>query len=138
MIQVENVPLQVRIFEWRSANKDLHLEATHFNYVTAVAVKTKGDFILVGDLMRSLTLLVYKPLGSTIEEIARDMSPLWMSTCGIIDDDNFLGAETHNNLFVASKELNDAADDKDQLKHTGGFHIGDLVNVFRRGESRML
>lgn len=32
-------------------------------------MKTKGDFILVGDLMRSVLLLAYKPMEGNFEEV---------------------------------------------------------------------
>lgn len=60
----------VRLFEWTS-DRDLRLECSHFNFIVALYLKTKGDFILAGDMMRSVCVLVYKPLESCFEEIAR-------------------------------------------------------------------
>ena len=37
--------------------KELRLECSHFNNIIALHAKTSGDFILVGDLVRSMTLL---------------------------------------------------------------------------------
>lgn len=54
-----NYFFQVRLFEWTS-EKELRLECSHFNNIVALYLKVKGDFILVGDLMRSLSLLQYK------------------------------------------------------------------------------
>ena len=59
--------LQVRLFEW-TAEKELRLECSHFNNIIALFLKTKGDFILVGDLMRSMTLLQYKTMEGSFEE----------------------------------------------------------------------
>jgi DNA damage-binding protein 1 len=59
---------QVRLFEW-TAEKELRLECSYFNNIIALYLKTKGDFILVGDLMRSITLLVYKPMEGMLEEV---------------------------------------------------------------------
>lgn len=63
-----------------------------------------GDFILVGDLMRSITLLQHKQMEGSFEEIARDYEPKWMTSVEIIDDDTFLGAENNFNLFVCQKD----------------------------------
>lgn len=93
----------VRLFEWTS-DKDLRLECSHFNNVLALFLKTKGDFILVGDLMRSITLLQYKQMEGSFEEIARDYEPNWMTAIEIIDDDNFIGAENSCNIFVGQKD----------------------------------
>ncbi len=60
----------VRLFEW-TPEKELRLECSHFNFITALYLKTKGDFVLAGDLMRSLCVLAYKSMESTFEEIAR-------------------------------------------------------------------
>lgn len=59
---------QVRLFEW-TTDKELRLECNYFNSIVALYLKTKGDFILVGDLMRSITLLLYKPMEGTFEEV---------------------------------------------------------------------
>lgn len=60
----------VRLFEW-TADKELRLECSDFDNVTALYLKTKNDLILVGDLMRSLSLLSYKSVESTFEKVAR-------------------------------------------------------------------
>lgn len=115
----------VRLFEWTS-DKDLRLECSHFNNIIALYLKKKGkcieqtskfyeqtikfviiilgDFILVGDLMRSITLLQHKQMEGSFEEIARDYEPKWMTSVEIIDDDTFLGAENNFNLFVCQKD----------------------------------
>jgi DNA damage-binding protein 1 len=60
--------LQVRLFEWTS-DKELRVECSHLNNIIALYLKTKGDFVLVGDLMRSITLLVYKAMEGNFEEV---------------------------------------------------------------------
>ena len=62
--------MQVRLFEW-TAEKELRVECNHANNIVALYVKTKGDFVLVGDLMRSMTLLVYKAMEGCFEEVAQ-------------------------------------------------------------------
>lgn len=84
--------------------KDLHVECKYLNCIIALFLKTKGDFILVGDLMRSITLLAYKQMEGNCEEIARDFEPNWMTAVEILDDDTFLGAENSFNLFVRQKD----------------------------------
>ncbi|XP_046628743.1 DNA damage-binding protein 1 [Neodiprion virginianus] len=123
----------VRLFEW-TAEKELRLECSHFNNIIALFLKTKGDFVLVGDLMRSLTLLQYKTLEGSFEEIARDYSPNWMTSIEILDDDTFLGAENCFNLFVCQKDsAATSEEERQQMQEVGQFHLGDMVNVFRHG-----
>ena len=76
----------VRQWEW-TQDKALNLECSHFNNIISLYMKRRGDFILVGDLVRSMTLLQYKTMEGNFEEIARDYSPNWMSALEIIDDD---------------------------------------------------
>ena len=76
----------VRLWEW-TQEKALNLECSHFNNIISLFMKTRGDFILVGDLVRSMTLLQYKTMEGSFEEIARDYSPNWMTGVEIIDDD---------------------------------------------------
>lgn len=54
--------------------------------------------------MRSVTLLLYKPMESSFEEIAKDYQPNWMTAVEVIDDDTFLGAENSFNLFTCQKD----------------------------------
>ncbi|XP_063230961.1 DNA damage-binding protein 1 [Bacillus rossius redtenbacheri] len=123
----------VRLFEW-TAEKELRLECSHFNNITALYLKTKGDFILVGDLMRSMTLLQYKTMEGSFEEIARDYGPNWMTAIEILDDDTFLGAENSCNLFVCQKDSAAPTDEeRQQMQIVADFHLGDMVNVFRHG-----
>ena len=93
----------MRLYEW-TAEKELRLECSHFNNIIALYLKRKGDFILVGDLMCSFTLLQYKTMEGSFEEMARDSNPNWMAAVEVVDDDTFLGAENSFNLFVCQKD----------------------------------
>jgi len=123
----------VAVYEW-TAEKELRQDCCYHNTVVALYLKTKGDFILVGDLMRSLTLLSYKPSEGRLEEIAHDFSPNWMTACEIIDDDTFIGAENSYNLFTCQKDSAATSDeDRHHLQTIGAYHLADFVNVFRHG-----
>jgi DNA damage-binding protein 1 len=123
----------VRLFEF-TKDRELHNECSFYNNIMALYMKTKGDFILVGDLMRSMALLNYKPMEMSLEEISRDFQPNWLSAIEILDDDNFLGAENSFNLFVCQKDSAAATDEERlHLQEVGLFHLGEYVNVFRHG-----
>jgi hypothetical protein len=66
--QLTHVAFQVRLYEW-TTEKELRTECNHYNNIMALYLKTKGDFILVGDLMRSVLLLAYKPMEGNFEEV---------------------------------------------------------------------
>ena len=93
----------MRLWEW-TQEKALNLECSHFNNIISLFMKTRGDFILVGDLVRSMTLLQYKTMEGSFEEISRDYSPNWMTAVEIIDDDTFLGAENASNMFICQRD----------------------------------
>ncbi|XP_077517373.1 DNA damage-binding protein pic [Amblyomma americanum] len=123
----------VRLFEW-NAERELRNECSHFNNILALYLRAKGDFVLVGDLMRSMSLLAYKPLEGSFEEIARDYQTNWMTSVEILDDDTFLGAESTTNLFVCQKDSAATTDEERQhLQEVGQFHLGEYINVFRHG-----
>lgn len=65
----------MRLYEW-TAEKELRTECNHYNNIMALYLKTKGDFILVGDLMRSVLLLAYKPMEGNFEEVRFKLSVL--------------------------------------------------------------
>ena len=61
---------QVRLLEW-TPEKELRIECSYFNNIIALYLKTKGDFVLVGDMIRSIALLAYKPVESIFEEVRK-------------------------------------------------------------------
>ena len=58
---------------------------------TALHLAARGEFALVGDLMRSVSLLAYRPLDGALEEIARDYNAHWMSAVAMLGDELFVG-----------------------------------------------
>jgi len=123
----------VSIYEW-TGDKELRQECCYHNTILALYLKAKGDFILVGDLMRSMTLLAYKPLEGRLDEIAHDFSPNWMTGVEIIDDDTFIGAENSFNLFTCQKDSAATSDEERRyLQTVGRYHLGDFINVFQHG-----
>jgi DNA damage-binding protein 1 len=51
---------------------ELTTECVHRGHILVLYLQTRGDFIVVGDLMRSISLLTYKPVDSQMEELAQD------------------------------------------------------------------
>lgn len=123
---------KVAVFEFKEED-GLKSECKYHNTLMGVSLRSRGQFILVGDLLRSMALLVYKQLEERLEDIAKDYKANWMTQVEILDDDIFLGAEHHNNLFVCTKEGGLEEEDRRLLKVAGQFHLGENVNVFREG-----
>ncbi|CAB4306932.1 unnamed protein product [Prunus armeniaca] len=97
---------KIQIYKWTlrdDGTRELQSECGHHGHILALYVQTRGDFIVVGDLMKSISLLIYKHEESSIEERARDYNANWMSAVEILDDDVYLGAENFFNLFSVRK-----------------------------------
>lgn len=114
-----------------NSRQDLHIESTYVNATIALHLKRTGDLILMGDLMRSMSLYTYKQLQAHFEEIARDANPAWMTEVEIISEDTFLGAESNFNIFICKRDS--TATNEQELQQVGAYHLGDAVNVMRQG-----
>ncbi|XP_073392348.1 DNA damage-binding protein 1 isoform X2 [Physcomitrium patens] len=127
---------KIALYKWtlRDGTRVLEIESSHHGHILALYVQSRGDFIVVGDLMKSISLLIYKPEEGAIEERARDYNANWMTAVEILDDDTYLGAENSFNLFTVRKN-NDAATDEERgrLEVVGEYHLGEFVNRFRHG-----
>lgn len=81
-----------------------NLRKTILQNCSSLQLFFEGDFILIGDLMRSMTLLQHKQMEGIFIDIARDSDPKFMRAIEILDDDTFLGSEDNGNLFVCQKD----------------------------------
>lgn len=113
---------------------ELHQETGYHGHTLVLHVAAVNNFIIIGDLMKSISLLEYKPLSGTIEEIARDYNSNWMCSIFALDENNFVGAEGSGNLFVVQRDLSNADEnEKMRLNTTAALHWGDYVNVMCKG-----
>ncbi|KAF1772263.1 HAD-like domain [Phytophthora cactorum] len=128
---------KAQLYKWSENTdneKELVSECGHYGHTLVLYMESRGDFIVVGDLMKSISLLSYKQLDGTIEEIAKDLNSNWMSAVGIIDDDTYVGSETDFNLFTVQRNSGAASDEeRGRLETVGEFHLGEFVNRFRYG-----
>lgn len=129
---------KLELFKWMQREDEVHelvSECSHHGQIVTFAVKTRGDWILVGDLMKSMSLLLHKPEEGAIDEIARDFNANWMTAVAMLEDDQtYLGAENNLNLFTVARNVNAMTDEeRSRLEITGEYHLGELVNVFSTG-----
>ena len=117
-----------------STSMELRSECGHHGHILALYLQTKGEYIAVGDLMRSISLLRYNSTTSALEEIAKDYKPCWMSAVDILDDDIFLGADINQNIFTVCKNSNSQSEeDRCRLDTLGEYHVGGFINKFVHG-----
>ena len=116
------------------ASPKLRLRHEHCGHILVLYLASRGDFVLVGDLMKSVSLLQWSAISGSITEIARDYNANWMTAVSFLDDDTFLGSENALNLFVTRKQTDASTEEERQrLEIVGEFHVGEFINRFRSG-----
>ncbi|PSC68559.1 DNA damage-binding 1 [Micractinium conductrix] len=129
---------RVQMYKWIEKADDgaraLLPECSHAGHVLALYLATRGDLVVVGDLMKSIQLLAWKGQDGSLELRARDFSPNWMSAVTVLDDDTYLGAENSYNLFTVRRNADAATDEeRSRLETVGRYHLGEFVNRFQHG-----
>jgi DNA damage-binding protein 1 len=128
-----SVNSEVRLYKWEEG--ELVLECSYSDTILALFIKCHGDFVLIGDLMRSFKLLVYKAEKNAMEEISLDTSlnPVFMTAIEMIDDETYLGADGRH-LFICQKNSEAAVEsDLQYMLQPSRIYIGDNINTFNRG-----
>ncbi len=118
-------------------NNTLHLvkEDVHHGHILAYRIQTRGNYILVGDLMRSLTLLTWKPNSEhRLEEVARDYDGAWTMAVEMLDDDVYVMSEHSKHLLTFRRNSYAGSEnERMRLERVGKFHIGALINRIAQG-----
>lgn len=112
-------------------------ECSYTSQIMALFLKTKGDLILIGDVVRSGTVVRYSPTEKKLTEVARDFHSSYLRAVEILDgssEDIFLGTDIHGNLQCLRHQAEAATDEERcKLESCGEFSVGELLNCFRRG-----
>jgi len=66
---------------------------------------------IVGDLMRSVSLVQCYPEHQTLEEVARDFNTNWTVAVEMLNDNVYVGAENWNNLFYLRRNTAAASEE---------------------------
>jgi len=89
---------------------------------------------IVGDLMRSISLIEYHPQYQSIQEIARDYNQNWTTAIEMLNDEIYLGSENFHNLFVLKHNSSATTDEmRCRLDTVGLFNLGEMPNKFMSG-----
>lgn len=130
---------KVQLFKWvphedALSAPELQPETSYKGCILALYIKTHGDFVVVGDLMRSVTLLHYRSVDGSLEEVARDYNANYMRAVEALDDDHYLGCEDLGNIFVLRRQAEASnEEERSRLELHAEMHLGDCVNVIRHG-----
>ncbi len=96
--------------------------------------KEEEQFAIVGDLMRSISLVQYYPEHSSLEEIARDFNSNWTTAIEMLHANVYLGAENWNNLFCLRRNTASTSPEVQcRLETVGEYHLGEMCNTFLPG-----
>ena len=92
----------VKLFQFE--DEQLTLLASFSDNVFITQLTCKNDFILVGDVMKSCSVLVYRNDNSSFELVAKDTTPIWLNSMEMIDDENFIISDSSFNLTLLKKD----------------------------------
>jgi DNA damage-binding protein 1 len=132
---VAAVGSKIVLYQWTNGldgNPTLVRRAAHHGNILIVSIVVHNDFLFVGDLMKSVNVLAYKNDG--FEEVARDYDSNWVLAGEMLDDDNYVFADSYGNLSSVRKNTETVNPDlRKRLEHAGEYHLADMVNKFRHG-----
>jgi len=122
----------------------LKIQGTCDGQIMALYLEVQNnDLIVVGDLMKSMTLFQFVPTNKSFVEVARDYGCAWLTSLGVLDAPlsgsgqeavGYVGGENSCNLFTLVRASGSgAADDDRRLVISSQYHIGMFVNKFVRG-----
>lgn len=126
------VSARVEILELGSAEGSdapvLTCLSEHFGHVLCLHLRVRGEFVLVGDLMRSLCVLRFDAPTRRLVLVARDLGSSWLMAVAALDE-NFVGCDQDGNLAVMAR-----ADEGEEqrLRPVARFYLGEGVNCMRR------
>jgi DNA damage-binding protein 1 len=121
------------LFDWNAEEPELKLVCRHYGHIIVYKMAVRDKLLAVGDLQKSVCVLQLETKGDgvTLTELARDHSTNWVTAVGVLDEDTFIAAESSRNIYTLSK-LEDEEDTR-TLTTDGRFHLGEMVNVFKKG-----
>ena len=99
---------------------------------SSLALAPDGRTLVVGDAMRSLTVLAVSDTGA-LTELARDLDPYWTTAVAAYDAarQQYLGADIAMNLFVTARVPTRVQGEWGHvMRRTAAFHYGDMINRF--------
>jgi len=89
---------------------------------------------IVGDLMRSISLVEYLPKHQVIEELARDYNANFCTSIEMLTDNIYLGSENFANLFVLRHNADAPSEEaRVRLDTIGEYHLGEMINTMKLG-----
>jgi len=115
-----------------SVSSELRHRASYDGLIVALKVRCCGNLIIIGDMMRSITILKFNFQPPDLVEIARDYNANWTCALEAFTDGSLLIAEASGNL-VALKRCYNGSNINHCLESRARMHFGDAIVCFARG-----
>lgn len=74
---------KVNLYKWIAKDDgtyELSSECGYRGSILVLCVRSRGDFVVIGDLMKSISLVAYKPVDGTLDNIAGHYDTMWMQS----------------------------------------------------------
>ena len=125
-----------KIYIWQFKNNDLHGIAFIDSQVYVHQIHTLKNFLLVGDVYKSINVLQYQQDYRTVSLISRDTNPLEVYACEFAIDNGHLGfiatdSERNLSVFMYAPESPDSMGGH-RLIRKADFHVGQHINCLWR------
>ncbi|KAI3640643.1 hypothetical protein MIR68_001521 [Amoeboaphelidium protococcarum] len=92
----------------------------------------QSEYVLVGDMIKSVTILKYNQEKDTLDLVAQDYNKLWTTCCVFLDAMNVCVA-TEDGMIIFMEVEQDSATKKNNLVYKSAFMTGEVVNTLQAG-----
>ncbi|XXG94331.1 hypothetical protein Hte_000585 [Hypoxylon texense] len=123
--------------ETSSTSAEIKKLASYRPATYPIDLAIEGNIIAVADLMKSTTLVEYKPpvdgQKATLVEVARHYEAFWATAVSHVIGEAWLESDTQGNLLVLRRNITGVtAQDKHSMEVTSEFNLGEMVNKIRK------
>jgi DNA damage-binding protein 1 len=125
-------------FEYPTPSRPVLTKKAAFRTSTApIDICVTGNLIAVADLMKSVSVVEYKPgvapAVDELKEVARDYRTTWGTAVANVDPETWLEGDAEGNLIVLARERESdvVGDDSKRLRVIGEMSLGEMVNRIR-------
>ena len=130
-----------KIYIWQFKDKDLHGIAFIDSQVYVHQIHSLKNFLLVGDVYKSINVLQYQQDYRTVSLISRDTNPMEVYACEFTIDNGHLGfvaTDSMRNLcvFMYSPDSREAMGGH-RLMRKADFHMGQHINTMWRVRAKL-
>ncbi|KAI1779675.1 mono-functional DNA-alkylating methyl methanesulfonate N-term-domain-containing protein [Hypoxylon cercidicola] len=123
--------------ETSSTSAEIKKLASYRSATYPVDLAIEGNIIAVADLMKSMTLVEYKPpidgQQASLVEVSRHYEAIWATAISHVNQESWLESDTQGNLLVLRRNTTGVtAQDKHNMEVTSEINLGEMVNRIRK------